>query len=132
IGSGKLAADAVSTTKILDGSVTAADIGPNFVSAVDGVANDAGNIDLIAGANVIITPNDATDSITIATTGAATTLDGLGSPQFLRSDVSDTFTGGSLLFTGGSSILVSGGATPTLTIGGANLQLGLGDSSADI
>src|SRR5690606_29969299 len=64
--------------------------------------------------------------------GAATTLDGLGSPQFLRSDVSDTFTGGSLLFTGGSSILVSGGATPTLTIGGANLQLGLGDSSADI
>jgi hypothetical protein len=47
----------------------AASIDPNVVSSVDGVVNDEGNIDLVAGANITITPNDPANTITIAATG---------------------------------------------------------------
>ena len=50
---------------IVDGSLKEADIGPAIVSSVDGVSSDGGNIDLVAGANVTITPNNATKKITI-------------------------------------------------------------------
>ncbi|MFG0318490.1 MAG: hypothetical protein ACF8XB_14545, partial [Planctomycetota bacterium JB042] len=131
VGSAKIATDAVSSVKILDGSITAADIGPNLVSAVDGVSNDGGNIDLVAGSGVVITPNDAANTITIAATGDATLLDGIDGAQFLRSDVPDVFTGGTLSFTGGSTLLVTGGSSGAFTIGGLNLILNLGDSGAD-
>ena len=42
---------------------------PAIVSSVDSVANDGGNIDLVAGSNITIMPNDATNTITIAATG---------------------------------------------------------------
>lgn len=51
------------------GSVTAGMIVPDVVSSIDGVTNDAGNIDLIEGAGVTITPNDGANTITIAATG---------------------------------------------------------------
>jgi hypothetical protein len=41
------------------GSVTAEMIAPAFISSVDGVANDGGDVDLVAGSNVTITPDDA-------------------------------------------------------------------------
>jgi hypothetical protein len=50
-------------------SVTTGMIVPDVVSSIDGVTNDAGNIDLIEGANVTITPNDGANTITIAATG---------------------------------------------------------------
>ena len=47
----------------------AGSVDPNVVSSVDGVTNNEGNIDLVAGANITITPNDSANTITIASTG---------------------------------------------------------------
>ncbi|HYW69339.1 MAG TPA: hypothetical protein VE960_07005 [bacterium] len=41
---------------------------PDVVSSVDGVTNDEGNIDLVAGANISIIPNDGANTITISAT----------------------------------------------------------------
>jgi hypothetical protein len=46
---------------------------------VDGVANDGGNIDLVAGANITITPDNAANTITIAAGGGGLTLPYAGS-----------------------------------------------------
>ncbi|RKZ32488.1 hypothetical protein DRQ19_04020, partial [bacterium] len=48
---------------------SAATITTNIVSSVDGVVNDGGNIDLVAGGLVTITPDDANNRITISATG---------------------------------------------------------------
>jgi hypothetical protein len=50
-------------------SVTTGMVVPDIVSSVDGVSNDGGNIDLVEGAGVTITPNDGANTITIAATG---------------------------------------------------------------
>lgn len=39
---------------------------PSIVSSIDGVYHDGGNIDLVAGANVTITPDNANNRITIS------------------------------------------------------------------
>ena len=65
----KIADNAVTAAKIADNAVTAAKISPNIVSSLDGVSNDGGDIDLIAGANITLTPNDAANTITIAASG---------------------------------------------------------------
>lgn len=57
--------------------VTAAQTGA--LVSVDGVSNAGGNIDLVAGANIAITPDDANNRITIGGTGTwpnADTVDG--------------------------------------------------------
>jgi hypothetical protein len=60
--------DAVDTDKIV----------PNIVSSIDGVSNDGGNIDLVAGSNVTITPDDANNRITISATSSNGVGDDLG------------------------------------------------------
>jgi len=83
---------------------------PVILSSLDGVSNDLGNIDLIAGANIAITADDALNTVTIsAPTGGANadTLDALDSAAFLRSDASDTFTSGTLGFGAGTTLDVS-------------------------
>ena len=57
---------------------TARHVEPNVVSSVDGVTNDEGNIDLVAGANVTITPNDAANTITISAAGGGGGIGGSG------------------------------------------------------
>ena len=69
VTSAKIADLAVGTAKIANDAVTAAKIAPDVVSSINNVKNDGGNIDLVAGANVTITPNDAGNSITIAAAG---------------------------------------------------------------
>jgi hypothetical protein len=54
---------------IANNAVTATKILPDIVSSISGISNDAGNISLVAGANVTITPDDAANTITIAATG---------------------------------------------------------------
>ena len=44
---------------------------PDVLSSLDGVLNNTGNIDLLAGANVTITPNDLANTITISTAAGA-------------------------------------------------------------
>ncbi|MBN2104035.1 hypothetical protein JW835_08360, partial [bacterium] len=65
----QLADNAVTEAKITNGSVTAAKIQPNVLSSLDGVVNDGGNVDLVAGSNITITPDDGANTITIAASG---------------------------------------------------------------
>lgn len=78
-GSNAITNDAVTTTKIADNAVTPAKIAPNIVSSINSVTNDAGNIDIIAGTNITVTPNDAANSITISAAGGGFTLPYSGS-----------------------------------------------------
>ena len=79
ITSSNIANGAVGSSQIGDGSITNQDlannavtldkISPEILSSIDGVSNDGGNVDLVAGSNVTITPDDAANKITIASTG---------------------------------------------------------------
>ena len=69
VGTEKLANSAVTTEKIANDAVTPEKIQPNIVSSLSGVSNDGGNIDLVAGSNITITPNDADNTITISASG---------------------------------------------------------------
>ncbi len=62
-------ANSVSSGMIQSNAVTKEKVTPDFVSSVDGVKNDGGNIDLVAGSNVTITPDDANNKITISASG---------------------------------------------------------------
>jgi len=69
VDSGKIEDGEVNTGDIANNAVTASKISPNIVSSIDGVTNDAGNIDFVAGSNITITPNDGANSITFDATG---------------------------------------------------------------
>ncbi|MFH1145079.1 MAG: tail fiber protein [Candidatus Eisenbacteria bacterium] len=74
-----LADGAADGAAVLDGSLTAADLGTDVVSSISGVANDGGDIELVAGAHITITPDDAANSITIAADiGAGDVTDVIG------------------------------------------------------
>ncbi len=104
VSAAKLAAGAVTSAAIADGAVSAADIGPAIVSSLDGVTNDGGNIDLVAGANVTITADDAANTITIAASGAGGGLTGSGTLNYLPRFTGATALGNSALFQSGSAI----------------------------
>jgi len=57
-------------------SVTEAMIQPDVIGSVSGVGNDCGNIDLVAGTNVTIVPDDEEDTITISALGDVTSVAG--------------------------------------------------------
>ncbi|MBN2355768.1 hypothetical protein JXO59_06620 [candidate division KSB1 bacterium] len=65
----------ISNAMIVNNTITAGKIQPNILSSLDGVYNDGGNIDLIAGSNITITPDNNNKRITIA---AGSTADNLG------------------------------------------------------
>jgi hypothetical protein len=71
VTSAKIQDGEVQTADIADGAVTAGKISPDIVSSIDGVSNDGGDIDLVAGANITITPDDGANTITIAATSGA-------------------------------------------------------------
>jgi len=89
-------ANSIATAMIQDNAVTAAKIAPNVVSSVDGVVNDGGNIDLVAGNNVTITPDDANNTITIAATGVSG-IGGSGTPDYISKFTSTTTIGNSII-----------------------------------
>lgn len=64
-----VADSSITTEKLADGAVTVEKIAPPLVSSLNNVSNDGGNIELVAGANVTIMPNDGDDTITISATG---------------------------------------------------------------
>ncbi|RKZ33710.1 hypothetical protein DRQ33_03680, partial [bacterium] len=69
----------IESSEITDGTITAADLGVNVVSSVDGVTNHGGNIDLVAGSGISISPDDGANNITISATGTyENTQAGLG------------------------------------------------------
>jgi hypothetical protein len=64
-------ADVVTVTggMIVNNAVTANKIQPNVLSSLNGVSNDGGNVDLLAGSNIAITPDNAANTIIITATG---------------------------------------------------------------
>ena len=52
-------------------TISASGGGSGGISSLDGVSNDGGNIDLVAGSNITITPDDANNKITIAASGGS-------------------------------------------------------------
>lgn len=104
-----LAADSVDSTKIVDGSVGAAELAANSVDGSKIVDGSVTTADLAPG---------AIDG------GNANTLDGIDSAQFFRTDVNETINA--------SFFTIQTGLTPNAyTIGGANLDLRLGDTNLD-
>ncbi len=71
--------NSITTTMIVNGTIGADDLGINVVGSVDGVtpATKGGNIDLIAGSGITITPNDGADTITIASTATGGDISGV-------------------------------------------------------
>lgn len=69
VSSSQIGDGTIATEDLANDAVTAAKIKPNIISSIDGVSNDGGNVDLVAGTNVTITPDDAANTITIASTG---------------------------------------------------------------
>lgn len=61
--------NSITTEKIVDNAVTADKIAPNIVSSINGVKNDGGDIDLVAGAGIAITPSISANQITISSSG---------------------------------------------------------------
>jgi microcystin-dependent protein len=95
----RVAAGGVDGASVQDGSLTAADLGVPVVSSVAGVVNHGGDIALVAGENVAITPDDVHDTITISA------ADGEGG------DVTDVFAGAGLTAT------TPEGPQPTIAVG---------------
>jgi len=87
-------------------NVTAAQIGA--LSSIDGVSGTGGNVDLVAGANISITPDNTHKRITIGGTGTwpnADTVDGLHASAFTRAR------------NGGQNIWVQNTAPTALAVG---------------
>ena len=69
VGSSQIGDGTIATQDLADDTLSVDKIIPNILSSIDGVSNDGGNVDLEAGSNITITPDDAANTITIASTG---------------------------------------------------------------
>ena len=77
--------NSISTGMIQNNAVTAEKIHPAVISSIDGVSNDGGNVDLEAGDNITITPDDENNKITIsAALGAGDNLGNHTATQNIR------------------------------------------------
>lgn len=97
-------------------SITTDMVMPYIVSTVDGVVNDGGNIDLIAGANVTITPDDVNNTITIASTGGGG-VGGSGTAGRVPKFTAATTIGNSLIADNGTSVTIDGPTTIGALVG---------------
>jgi len=61
----------VMTGDLADDAVTAAKIMPDIISSINGISNDAGNIDIVAGTNITINNDNVNNRITISSTGGS-------------------------------------------------------------
>jgi len=77
VTSAKIAAGAISTSDLADNAVTAQKIATDFVSSINNVKNDGGNINLVQGSGVIIVSDDVNNTITISASGGGGTITGV-------------------------------------------------------
>jgi hypothetical protein len=93
----------ITAEKIVDGAVTIAKILPDVVSSINSVVNDGGNIDLVAGSNVTIIPNNTDKTITISSSGGDG-IGGSGTTNYLPMFTGPTTLGNSAAYQSGSNI----------------------------
>ena len=104
--------NSISTGKLQNNAVTLDKIVTPLISSINGITNDGGNVNLVAGANVSITTDNVNKSITISSTG-----EGGGG------------TGSILQLTDGNGINIQNPTGPVSAIGlKPNIQLGPGGS----
>ena len=129
IDGNKLKDETVTSAEILNGTVSLADLADNSVNSSKITFGGVATSDLADGAVTSLKIADGTITSAdlapgVVDGGDADTVDGLEASQFLRADTNDVISGG-------STWSVAGGSPNSLTFGGANLELNLGDSSAD-
>jgi hypothetical protein len=93
----------ITAAKIVDGAVTIAKILPDVVSSINNVVNDGSNIDLVAGSNVTIIPNNTNKTITISSSGGGG-IGGSGTTNYLPMFTGPTTLGNSAVYQSGSNI----------------------------
>ncbi len=113
-------ADAVTTDMLV----------PDVVSSVDGVVSDGGDIDLVAGSNITITPDDDANTITIASSGTVDDGDWIVSGDDVYRTTGKVGVGTStprVTFHGhgglGSGLLLTNDATGSATSDGLKLEV---------
>jgi hypothetical protein len=97
------------------GAITADMTVPDIVSSVDGVVNDGGDIDLVAGTNITITPDDTGNTITID--AADTGVGGSGTATYLPRFADATTLEDSGVYESGGTVTIPSGL---LSVSGEN------------
>ena len=69
----------ISSTQLADNAITAAKVLPDILSSINGLSNDGGNINLVAGAGILIEPDPLTNTINI---GASAIIPAANRPIF--------------------------------------------------
>jgi len=69
VASDDIANNSIVNIDLADNAVSATKISPNIVSSIDGVNNDGGNVDFVAGSNMSIVADDATNTVTFSSSG---------------------------------------------------------------
>lgn len=128
--------NSISTEKIRPNAVTAEKIAPSIISGINGVTNDGGQVNIVAGANVTILNNDQENTITISAsgtggggTGTITQLlegNGIGIQNPLGPNTTIGLKpnillgpGGSLFLLNQNSVAVAGISANTTNLGGS-------------
>ncbi len=83
-------------------SITSAMVTPAMVSSIAGVENDGGDIDLIAGTGITITPDNANNRITFTASGSG--IGGSGTADYLPKFTGSSTIGSSTVYDDGSAV----------------------------
>jgi len=126
-----VADSSVGTEQLKDKSITAEKIIPSFISSINGLSNNEGNIDIISGGNIKVTVDTVSNSILISGTDLSNSVNILaGNNITIEVDsVNNTLTISSSDISNAASILAGDNITidvdsvnNTLTISSSNIS----------
>ncbi len=102
---------------------------PDLVSSVDGVVNDGGDIDLIAGTNITITPDDVGNTITID--AADSGVGGSGTATYLPRFADATTLEDSGVYESGGTVTIPSGLLSVSGVNGRIIDAYLNETNSD-